>query len=211
MPAFDLFGEEDDGTVFRDVIMLALLGFVTIVVLLLPHLNPPTRVSDARQPGNVVVELYWPDDMDTDVDLWVQAPGDNPVGYSNRGGLVFNLLRDDMGHVNDRGKLNYEIAFSRGAPAGEYTVNLHLYSNADMRRTVPAEVVVGLKRDEHGSVHVIHREKVELRHAGQEMTVVRFSLGDKSELLPGSLHALPRPLRSARSANPAAPPGGGNG
>ena len=48
---------DDDGTVFRDVIMLALLGFVTIVVLLLPHLNPPVKASEpVRPPGNVVVE-----------------------------------------------------------------------------------------------------------------------------------------------------------
>ena len=34
---------EDDtgGTVFRDVIMLVLAGFVVIVLLLLPHINPP--------------------------------------------------------------------------------------------------------------------------------------------------------------------------
>jgi len=31
------------------------------------------------------------------VDLWVQAPGDVPVGYSNKSGGVLNLLRDDLG------------------------------------------------------------------------------------------------------------------
>ena len=40
MQALEHYDDGDDGTVFRDVIMLALLGFVTIVVLLLPHLNP---------------------------------------------------------------------------------------------------------------------------------------------------------------------------
>ncbi len=93
---------DDDGTVFRDVIMLALLGFVTIVILLLPHINPPTKDKiTALPPGNIVVEVRWPDKIDADVDLWVQAPGDRPVGYSNRGGQVFNLLRDDLGHSGD--------------------------------------------------------------------------------------------------------------
>lgn len=197
MREFDLFDGEDDGTVFRDVIMLALLGFVTIVVLLLPHLNPPTRPTDQQQPGNVVVELHWPDDMNTDVDLWVQAPGDKPVGYSNRGGRVFNLLRDDLGQVNDSGTLNYEIAFSRGAPAGEYTVNLHLYRNADYRQTVPAEVVVGIKKRESDPMTVIHRANVELQHTGQEITIARFSLDKDSNLVPNSLHDLPKKLRSA--------------
>ena len=47
---------EDDGTVFRDVITLCLFGFVTIVVLLLPHLNPPTKAEETLiPPGNLVV------------------------------------------------------------------------------------------------------------------------------------------------------------
>jgi hypothetical protein len=198
MQGFDLFDDEDDGTVFRDVITLALLGFVAIVVLLLPHLNPPTKPTDQQQPGNIVVELHWPDDLNTDVDLWVQAPGDRPVGYSNRGGKIFNLLRDDMGHINDTGKLNYEIAFSRGAPAGEYTVNLHLYSNVAGRETVPAQVSVGIKRNEADPVETIHRETVDLLRTGQETTVIRFSLDEDSNVVDGSLHKFPRQLRSAQ-------------
>ena len=34
-------------------------------------------------------------------DLWVQAPGDLPIGYSNKSGGVFNLLRDDLGKAKD--------------------------------------------------------------------------------------------------------------
>jgi len=199
MLGFDLFSDDDDGTVFRDVIMLALLGFVTIVVLLLPHLNPPTKPTDQLQPGNLVVELHWPNDMNTDVDLWVEAPGDKPVGYSNRGGRIFNLLRDDMGHVNDTGELNYEIAFSRGAPAGEYTVNLHLYSNSDTRKAVPAQVTIGIKKGETDPMRVIHRDEVILSHVGEEVTVVRFSLNESADVLPGSFNNLPRPLRVPHS------------
>jgi hypothetical protein len=34
-------------------------------------------------------------------DLWVQAPGDLPIGYSNKSGGVFNILRDDLGKAKD--------------------------------------------------------------------------------------------------------------
>lgn len=199
MQGFNLLDDNDDGTVFRDIILLALLGFVTIVILLLPHLNPPTKVTEATPaPGNIVVELHWPSELDTDVDLWVQAPGDAPVGYSNRGGRIFNLLRDDLGHLNDTSDLNYEIAFSRGAPAGEYTVNLHLYSNTARVAEVPAQVVVGIKRGADAPLRVIAKKQVKLVFTGQELTVVRFTLNAMSELIPDSVHDLPRKLRDAR-------------
>ena len=53
--------------------------------------------------------------MDADVDLWVQAPGDISVGYSNKGSAVFNLLRDDLGKRVDVTGLNYETSYSRGS------------------------------------------------------------------------------------------------
>src|SRR5690606_40575934 len=115
MSGLDRFDDDAGGTVFRDMIRLALAGFVAIVVLLLPHINPP---GDAKAvvdpPGNIMVEAVWPEDLDVDVDLWVQAPGDTPVGYSNKSGRFFNLLRDDLGQVADATKLNYEVSYSRG-------------------------------------------------------------------------------------------------
>jgi len=184
--------------VFRDVIMLALLGFVTSVVLLLPHVNPPqTEAKEAGQtPGDMIIEIRWPDELDTDVDLWVEAPGDRPVGYSNRGGLIFNLLRDDLGHSSDLTNLNYEFAYSRGAPAGEYTVNLHLYRNMSKLEHIPVNVVVSLRNEQTRSNHVVASENVLLTRVNQEKTVIRFSLADNGYLVPGSSNYIFKPLRS---------------
>src|SRR3546814_9658818 len=107
-------GDEDDGTVFRDLVMLTLLGFVTMVILMLPHLAPPTQGREAiAAPGNLIVEARWPPGVDVDVDLWVRAAGDDAVGYSRRNGRVFDLLRDDLGFHRDDTGLNYEFAISR--------------------------------------------------------------------------------------------------
>ena len=93
-------GDQGHETVFRDVIFLALAGFVAVVLLLLPHVHPPKEAEAAiRSPGNVIVEMHWPSDMPVDVDLWVQAPNENPVGFWNMGGPTFNLLRDDRWYV----------------------------------------------------------------------------------------------------------------
>lgn len=198
MNDLDPFEDDEGSTVFRDVIMLALLGFVAIVVLLLPHLNPPVKADEsAAPPGNVVVEVRWPDDIDADVDLWVEAPGDVPVGYSNLGGLIFDLLRDDRGHDSDDSALNYEVAYSRGAPAGEYAVNLHLYSNNQGDLPVSAQVTVSVRADAGRTIRRIAFREVELTHVGEELTVLRFSLADGGSIIPGSVHQLPKLLRAA--------------
>jgi hypothetical protein len=104
MQPFDEDGGEDGDIVFRDLIMLMLSGFVTVAVLLLPHIGESrakAATETVQPPDNVLIEARWPDRMDTDVDLWVQAPGDVPVGYSNKGGAIFNLLRDDLGERAD--------------------------------------------------------------------------------------------------------------
>ena len=51
----DLFGSGDNnsGTVFRDTIMLALAGFVSLVVLLLPFINPPAETDLKTYPVKV--------------------------------------------------------------------------------------------------------------------------------------------------------------
>ncbi len=43
----DLFGEDnnDGDIVFRDIITLALCGFVSMVVMIMPHLNPPAKAA----------------------------------------------------------------------------------------------------------------------------------------------------------------------
>lgn len=192
-----MFEDDDGGTVFRDVIMLALLGFIAIVLLLLPHLNPPAKAQESvSAPGNVIVEIHWPEQLDADVDLWVEAPGDRPVGYSNKGGRIFNLLRDDLGHRSDVSKINYEVSYSRGVPAGSYTVNVHLYQNLGMIYPVPVTVIASVKKSPNEAAKQILTSEVTLRWDGEEITVFRFDLDEKGRLVPGSLHSMPRPLRS---------------
>lgn len=197
MREIDLFDDESGATVFRDVIMLALAGFVMIVMLLLPHINPrAAEEQEAQSPGNVIVELRWPDHIDADVDLWVEGPGDTPVGYSNKDGTVFNLLRDDLGRDSDLTELNYEFSYSRGVPAGEYTVNVHLYRNASHHYPIPVTVGVSVKGKKGSSSQRLLSTKLDLLREGQETTVFRFQLNEDGALVAGSVHDLPRALRS---------------
>jgi hypothetical protein len=202
MQGLDQFDDEDvNGTVFRDVITLALCGFVAVVILLLPHLNPKQEAQAAvanAVPGNVMVEARWADELDTDVDLWVQAPGDVPVGYSNKSGVIFNLLRDDLGRNADPTQLNYEVSYSRGVPPGEYAINLHMYRNKSRIAPVKVTVVTSVKRPNAESAKQILTSSIDLMAENQETTVYRFKLTEAGELVPGSVNSLPKPLRKWR-------------
>jgi hypothetical protein len=202
MQGLDQFDDEDvNGTVFRDVITLALCGFVAVVILLLPHLNPKQEAQAAvanAVPGNVMVEARWADELDTDVDLWVQAPGDVPVGYSNKSGVIFNLLRDDLGRNADPTQLNYEVSYSRGVPPGEYAINLHMYRNKSRISPVKVTVVTSVKRPNAESAKQILTSSIDLMAENQETTVYRFKLTEAGELVPGSVNSLPKPLRKWR-------------
>ena len=192
---------DDSGTVFRDVILLALAGFVFITVLLLPHINPKAKQGEGSTdpPGNVIAELRWDDKLRTDVDLWVQAPGDVPVGYSNKSGLIFNLLRDDLGSHADPTDVNFETSFSRGIPPGEYTVNVHLFRNLENTYPINVRVVVRVKADNEAGARPIAATTVRLDREGQELTAFRFRLTEKGELVPNSMNSVFKPLRSAKT------------
>lgn len=184
-------------TVFRDFTLLMVLGFVAMVVWLLPHVNPPASHSDADPPGNVVVAITWPEG-DTDIDLWVSGPGEmNPVGYSNKGGVLFNLLRDDLGHLPDATALNYENAYSRGLLEGEYIVNAHCYRCPVVPQRVHVEVSVNDGKAGKGSRRIA-TASLTLTANGQEKTALRFKLSAAGTLVPDSLNSVFRPLRASK-------------
>ena len=190
-------GETQNSTLFRDVILLALMGFVVMVLLVLPHINPPGELSDSTSsPGNVIIEIEWTDKYESDVDLWVQGPGDRPVGYSNKGGILFNLLRDDLGQTADITTRNFEISFSHRILAGEYIINLHLYRTYASELPVSVIVSVSVRPTDDSSARRILSTTVQLLREKHELTVFRFYLNDSGQLDRSTLNSVFAPLRS---------------
>jgi hypothetical protein len=192
--------DEETLTVWLDTALLMLGGFILMTVLLIAVVNPPAKSSEtagAPPPGNVVIEVQWADAIDADVDLWVEGPGDGPVGYSNKSGRLFDLLRDDLGKAQDMTDYNYEVAYSRGAPAGEYVVNLHLYRGVGVAYPVAVKVVASLRQDTSGSGQPLVSTTVQLRHENQEVTALRFRLDGGGALVADSVNNLFKELRVA--------------
>ena len=180
----------ENDVVFRDVILLALTGFISMVILLIPFVNPPTEEeSSSTPPGNVIVELFWDDKRDVDIDLWVQAPDDIPVGYSNKGGIFFNLLRDDLGIYKDNSPINYEVSYSRGISDGVYIVNVHLYREDKAPfKPVIAELLVSVVDPDSNKRKQILKTSKKLEEIGKEITVFQFELDKKGKLNKNSIN-----------------------
>lgn len=186
--------------VWKDFCLLLVLGFVSMVIMLLPFVNDPGKEADPGDvpPGNVLVAIYWPEGR-IDVDLWLTGPGqDKPTGYSNKNGTLFNLLRDDLGGPDI--ERNYENAYSRGTPSGEYVINAHLYSGP---APVEVEVEVSINDGKPGkaSLRKLVKTKLTLTHKGNERTAIRFRLDGNAQIEPGSMNSVQRPLRAASSGN----------
>ena len=200
IPRFTGGGEDDTAVTFRDVIFIMMLTFLILFLAALIHINPESKKEDETSipPGNIQVDISWQSGFKSDVDLWVKGPTDSrPVGYSNRSGILFNLLRDDLGQMGDTTPLNYENAYTHGVEDGEYIINIHMFA---MRDPPPVDVIVVVK---YGKCHTcrpmeIVTRTVRLESNGQEITAVRFTIED-GELVESKTNYIPIKIRSASS------------
>ena len=144
-------------------------------------------------PATGIVELHWPTNHAGDVDLWGMGPDSTPVGFWNLGNRVFNLLRDDLGTEGDATEKNYEVAYSRGIPSGEYIVNVHMFGPVPPGMTVPATVVVSVRKEFEQTKQIL-KTQVKLKRRHQEETAFRFRLTSKGELVKDSVTTLRRRL-----------------
>lgn len=207
------FDRSDSGInrVFTDVVLAALMtvAAVTMLLFLLPKMPSEADAENQRARGNIRVEVFWPNEMDVDIDLWSKAPGLAPVGYSNMNGVVMNLVRDDLGKYADISQVNYEVAFSRGLPQGEWQFNLHWFSNSQGVSEVPVRVIITHRRDDgDGSKEKptkVVATTVTLTQVKQELTIIRFELDKDGNLMPETYNSVPRAIRPAGRAGPGIP------
>ena len=126
-------------------------------------------------------------ELDADVYLWIKAQGDMPVGYSNKDSTLVNLLHDDLGHINDLTESNYEVAYSRGFVAGEWTANLHVF-RIDPPQAPPYAVrtVVSVMRPYFLRPMQILEKQTDLTRFGQKRAVFRSNLNAEDMVILGN-------------------------
>ena len=132
--------------------------------------------------------------MPYNVDLWVKAPDLHPVGFWNIGNESLKPLRDDLGHVGDTTKENYEITYSRAVPEGEFIKNVHLYGLKSKSTVVPENVVVSVKKPGQETRQIL-KTVVDLKRQNQEETAFRLKMNNDGDLVDGSVSTLTAPLK----------------
>jgi len=200
--------EEDAGynTAFQDMLfgIIGVIGAVAIILLVLlkPTVEPSVATEEGEpMRGNLHMEIFWPNEVNADIDLWGAAPGQVPVGYSNMHNPILDLIRDDLGDYQDITHLNYEIMSARGLPEGEWAFNVHWYGNRAGVAEIRVDAVLTINYTDSEGKTVGSRVRIEIRdvlltHQGQEVTLIRFRIGPDGRLVPGSQTNLFRPLRS---------------
>src|SRR4030095_6206258 len=108
-----------------------------------------------------------------------------------------NLLRDDLGRAQDMTDYNYEVAYSRGTPAGEYVVNIHMYRGIGVTYPVRVKVVASAKTDPNGPARQVGATAWDLRRENQELTARPSRLAATAQLQAGSVNSLFKELRVA--------------
>ena len=174
-----------------------------MLVLALLMINPPANNENSLPPGNIIVHITWPPG-DNDVDLWVHGPTEPwAVGFSNKGGILWNLLRDDLGTIPDFTEINYENSYTRGIVPGEYTVNVDCFRCYFLPVIIKVEITMNVNTKSGGSIIVpIANSTVTLSKNKQETTALRFKIGEDLKVIKDSFSTVYRPLKTWKKGKP---------
>ena len=152
--------------------------------------------ADIEVKAEFLITVFWPDNLEDDVDIYVEDPIGNLVWFKSREPGLMHLDRDDLGKRNDEvvtaaGTIlfpeNREIVTLRGIIPGEYVVNVHCYFKVG-----PEPVPVTIQIDKINPYSVVLRETVDLTNKGEEITVTRFSVNSNGKVT--NVNKLPKKL-----------------
>ena len=177
----------------NDLVLSLLACFMVLVALLVTVIeNKKTadKISDDVSAGSISVYVYWKDGIDLDIDTHLSSPSGDHVFFGKLSGKIWNLLRDDLGMAGDTAQRNFENAYARGLPPGDYIVNIHAYRGAPglYPIEVEGEVVITANPNAGKGSQKIVKQKVTLYRTGEETTLARFSIDGQGNVVPGSVN-----------------------
>ncbi|MDB5539215.1 MAG: hypothetical protein JWQ89_942 [Devosia sp.] len=203
-PSLFTGSESDDGTFvpFTDILFNALLGFSLMVFIAFALIRPDAKSGTIDTNAELIITTTWPDDIDDDIDTYVQDPTGNVVWYHSMQKGFVTLERDDRGNYLDEVTvngvthhiaLNQETVTVRGQLPGNYAVNVYKFTSPG---AAPVPVTVKVEKI-NPRLRVVYYDTVILEHKGDEKTVVRFTLDENGNV--GGINTVPVSLIQAVS------------
>jgi hypothetical protein len=170
---------------FTDLLFNILIGFAFMFIIAFLLINPVQKDADIEAKAEFMIIMSWDDQSAYDIDLWMQDPVGNIVGFPNLHAGLLHLDKDDLGKSNDSVTmrdgtvkqiyLNREVMTIRGIVPGEYIVNNHLYSIKSANgEGAPMEVTTKIIK--LNPYREVHTGIVILPRRGSEETVIRFTI-----------------------------------
>ena len=190
---------------FLDLLFNTLLCFDALFALSFILVNPSKQNKNVEAKADFIITVTWPADMDDDVDTYVEDPAGNLVAFMRREQGLMHLDRDDVGFRSDRietaagiveFKENREIVTLRGTLAGEYVVNVHMYT----KRSGEGPTPVAIRLEKLTPFKIAAVRELTLMANSDEKTAFRFVLNDKGEVV--DVNHLEKSLASKVQRNP---------
>lgn len=111
-----------------------LIPIIDILMLLLTAIIVDVKKSradgDLIPRADYVLEVTWPDGLNTDIDTYVMLPNDMVMSYHHKDTGWVSIDRDDLGNQNDPAPANIEVTNFRNPEDGYFYVSVHNYRSA---------------------------------------------------------------------------------
>lgn len=195
----------DFRTAYIDLLLNVLTAIIFLFMLstLLIQVKVKKENEGVKRDAQYVINATWDTKLDCDVDLWVRDPNGNVVNFQKKDSGLMHIERDDLGFFNDiitemtqslfdknanKNLNNQETWVLRGITAGEYTVNLHLYScriegkALGLGEPFPVKVDVELIRLNPRYL-LTHKEIITIEKIWQQVTVMNFTLNADGDVI----------------------------
>jgi hypothetical protein len=168
---------------YRDLLICLMVTFLAVATLALTMV--PVAKNDTHA-GRLIVQLFWDNKIDADVDLWVKGPDEAPIGFSNRTGKIFDLLHDHRGYKIENDWSNTEYAVARSLPEGKYTINAVMFSSWD--GVFPVHVWAVVTKIKGNDSSVILKMDGFLKADKDEITIANFRVDENENIIQDSIN-----------------------
>ena len=185
---------------FTDLLFNILVGFAFLFIIAFLLIKPEAKKKDFDRNAEFVIVMEWDKEAKGDIDLYVEDPLGAKCSFRQTVANFMHLDKDDLGSANDTVvnadgtvstvKINREVITIRGIIAGEYTINVHYYSERDysrvenaMRKKKSKEVTVKIELHKVNPYTIMWIGEKTFHSKGQEETFVRFRLDKDGTVL----------------------------